>query len=945
MKSSRASALLLLCTVICLFGLAPESASRPLSFLYLALGLLLVCLLACMPRLGGNTRQLPDALKRNQLRKLSGLLGLIQLALPLQIALGGQLFDAASEARYLPVIIGVIPASAVLTLNLATSRRSLFWLSLSPVFFLLPWAILAEGISVQTMASLTIALPSAIALVHLAYRQRQHFLLEKHHLQRKIEHLQSARSALETHSRLMMDELSEREETEHLLRDERRDLKARVQGLKDEAEKTRITLTQQEQLRRNISEALVKSQMRLTQAIEASGLALWDWDVNRSRINQSFFHSAFGPKEVSTHNYLVRMRKMIPPSHWQEIRHQLIRCLKGQTPMYRVQYPVHLPDGEVLWVEDCGKAIEQDDESGRVTRLLGTRRDISREKRNNEQLTLAQSVFDHTNDGIFALDSELRFITINKAFSEITGFSAADVVGKRFIDISSTPRKQQVYDRIQETLISEGLWEGELYEKRKGGDYFIEWLQIKAITNEAGRVTHYAGLFIDMTERRQNDEKINYLIHYDDLTGLANRVLFRDRLHNMLSRLRKSGDSAALLLIDVDRFRQVNEGLGHDQGDELLKQIALRISRVSQEADTVARLGNDEYAVIWPRGDRESVQAYCEVLHNEVRAPYTINGHEYFFSLSIGIALAPEHGREIHALMRQADVALHQAKYLGGNVHEFYSKTLQNLTSQRLDLETELRRAIQKNQIQVYYQPKYHLDEERIESMEALVRWSHPERGLIAPGEFVGVAEESGLIAAIGEQVLLQACRQSAAWKAAGLGSIRVSVNVSAFQLRQNNLVQRVREVLDETGLPPELLDLELTESALMENFARTAFTLNRLRQMGIHITIDDFGTGYSSLAYLKRFPLSALKIDRVFVKDAPDNAEDAAITRAISLLGQSLNLNVIAEGVETREQLDFVRELHCEAVQGYFISHPVPAQEAGELLKRQLISPVPLLD
>lgn len=382
------------------------------------------------------------------------------------------------------------------------------------------------------------------------------------------------------------------------------------------------------------------------------------------------------------------------------------------------------------------------------------------------------------------------------------------------------------------------------------------------------------------------------------------------------------------------------ERLGHDRGDELLKQMALRISRISQDADSVARLGSDEFAVLLPHAQDEVVRAYCEKLLNELKVPFQISGQELFVAVSLGVTLAPLNGQEIQLLMQQVNIAVRQAKYVGGNTVEFYSRSLQSLTSQRLDVETELRRGLQKDQLDVYYQPQYSLKSGRIVGAEALVRWDHPERGLISPVDFIPVAEESGLIAAIGETVLMRACRQSAEWRQAGLGDIRVSVNVSAYQLRQDTLVELVERTLRDSELPASLLDLELTESALMENLSRTRYTLGRLRENGIQITIDDFGTGYSSLAYLKRFPINALKVDRVFVKDAPDNAGDASIIRAIVSLGKSLEMEVIAEGGETEQQLAFLREQSCDLIQGYLISHPVKPHQFKRLLEAQQNEP-----
>lgn len=927
--------------VFLLVAIHPHAS--PTALLSTALtGLLLTGLMALFgrlipPRIQPDSRFLP--------RNIAFLNLVFVLLMSGQLLVGGLIAGLVSSASPLETVLLLMPihfgASTLLAFLLGVWLTPFLLLLAMPLLWTLTWALTTSAdLSLDFWSQVTIVALTHYALATLWFVHTHQQRLSHLQMEGVMEYLSNARQASEQFNRQLAQEIAQREQVERQLRDLQRQLERELRERRQELLETTEALGQQTKLRKNISDALVKSQSRLAQAIEAAELSLWDWDIEAGSVYQSFFHRAFGAREMSLADYRQLLRDIVPQEHWPAMKEAMVRCLKGQTATYRVQYPVRLAEGQLLWVEDCGKPVAYDPETGRVTRMLGTRRDITLERQKNEQLLLAKSVFDHTNDGIFALDDQLRFLTVNRAFTQITGYAAEDVLGRTLIEISSTPQKEQVFQRIQESLITDGHWQGELYEKRKQGDYFVQWLQLKAITNAAGRITHYAGLFLDMTERKVTDEKLHYLLHYDDLTGLANRVLFRDRLHNLLSRLRADHGGAALLIIDIDRFRQVNESLGHDQGDELLKQVALRISRVSQEADTVARLGNDEFAVILPTSQRGDVVRYCESLQDELRAHFNLAGQEFFVSASIGITLAPDQGREIHGLMQQAHMAVRQAKYLGGNTHEFYSKTLQSLTSKRLDIETELRRALQRDQLEVYYQPQYSLIENRITSVEALVRWAHPEKGLIAPMEFVPVAEESGLIAAIGERVLMKACQQSAEWQRAGLGSIGVSVNVSAFQLRQNNLIPLVRTALRETGLDPSLLDLELTESALMENLARTTFTLTRLREMGIQVTIDDFGTGYSSLAYLKRFPISALKIDRVFVKDIPANPDDVAITRAILLLGQSLNLAVIAEGVETQEQLDFLRGLNCHLVQGYFIARPLKSIAVSELLKLQRSHP-----
>jgi diguanylate cyclase (GGDEF)-like protein len=435
---------------------------------------------------------------------------------------------------------------------------------------------------------------------------------------------------------------------------------------------------------------------------------------------------------------------------------------------------------------------------------------------------------------------------------------------------------------------------------------------------------------------RQYEERTRYLSHYDELTGLANRSLFNERLREANQRVRLGGRNLALLHINLDRFKLLNDSLGHDVADQLLRLVGRRLSAELAEADTVARLSADEFAVLFNTyGNLTSLARVTTRLLAKLRAPVSVSGHELVVSASIGIALLPDSARDIAALVSQANMAMQHAKHLGGNNFQFYTESLQARTLERLQLEIQLRRAIEDGQLEVFYQPKLELATGRLSSAEALVRWRHPVRGMVPPGEFIGLAEETGLIAEIGEFVLRQACRQAHEWQRNGLSPIRVSVNLSVHQLRQGKLVSLVRQVLDEAGLMPEYLELELTESQLLDSVEHIISTFQQLRELGVKLAIDDFGTGYSSLSYLKRFPVDYVKIDQAFIRGLNEGTEDAAITRAIIAMAHSLELKVVAEGVENAQQLEFLREHECDEVQGYLISRPVDASAMGDVLRK----------
>jgi diguanylate cyclase (GGDEF)-like protein len=434
---------------------------------------------------------------------------------------------------------------------------------------------------------------------------------------------------------------------------------------------------------------------------------------------------------------------------------------------------------------------------------------------------------------------------------------------------------------------------------------------------------------------RQYEERTRFLSHYDELTGLANRTLFNERLREAHQHVRRGGRNLALLHINLDRFKLLNDSLGHEVADQLLRQVGRRLSAELTEADTVARLSADEFAVLFNTyGNLTTMARVATRLLVKLRSPLSISGHELVISACVGIALLPDSARDIAALVTQANMAMQHAKHLGGNNFQFYTESLQARTLERLQLEIQLRRAIEEGQLEVFYQPKLELASGRLGSAEALVRWRHPTRGMVPPGEFIGLAEETGLIADIGEFVLRQACRQSREWQRQGLRPIRVSVNLSVHQLRQGKLVSLVRQVLDEAGLMPEYLELELTESQLLDSVEHIISTFKQLRELGVKLAIDDFGTGYSSLSYLKRFPVDYVKIDQAFIRGLNEGTEDAAITRAIIAMAHSLELKVVAEGVENAEQLAFLKAHYCDEVQGYLISRPVEASAMGDILR-----------
>ena len=560
---------------------------------------------------------------------------------------------------------------------------------------------------------------------------------------------------------------------------------------------------------------------------------------------------------------------------------------------------------------------------------------VSAQKVLEEQQRLAATVFEACNEGVVILSADFVVLAVNQAYCQMTRYDRSELLARELFELPCHSDARRHSQAIQSALAQQGGWQGELVEARKHGELHPQRLQLTAVRDAQGHLSQMVGFFTDLSARRASEERLRYLAHYDELSGLANRSLFRLRLQEAAQRVRSNGRSLALLHIDLDRFKLLNESLGHELADQLIHKIARRIVSAVPEADTVARLAGDEFAVLFDGySNLSSLVRVTTRLLNKLRKPQRLDGHEVVVSASVGISVLSDATLDADALISQADMAKQHAKHLGGDNFQFYTESLRASTLERLQLENQLRKAIEEGQLLVYYQPKLCLLSGHLHAAEALVRWQHPEWGMVPPGQFIGLAEETGLIAPIGEFVLRQACRQAREWLRQGL-EVRVSVNLSVYQLRQGKLVSLVRQVLEETGLAPHLLELELTESQLLESVEHIISTFEQLHALGVKLAIDDFGTGYSSLSYLKRLPVDYVKIDQAFIRGLHEGSQDAAITRAIITMARSLGLKVVAEGVETAEQLALLREQACDEAQGYLISRPIPESEFRQMLAR----------
>ena len=571
------------------------------------------------------------------------------------------------------------------------------------------------------------------------------------------------------------------------------------------------------------------------------------------------------------------------------------------------------------------------DDQGAFEGVLGVGRDISQQRRAEKDLRMAATVFEHSTSAILITDPAGYIVQANEAFSRVSGYAVEQVLDQ-LPNMLTVDEQQDAHLRyVLKQLNEHSTWEGEVWLKRRNGEHYPAWVGITAVLDDEGDLASYVCFFSDISERKASEQRIHRLAYYDALTHLPNRTLFQDRLHTALQSAERQKGWVVLMFLDLDRFKPINDSLGHAAGDRMLKEMATRLLGCVDDDDTVARMGGDEFTLLLqPRANREmalnrAIHVAEQILGSLVK-PFVLEGREFFVTASIGIALSPQDGNELSQLMKNADTAMYHAKERGKNNFQFYQADMNASALERLELESDLRHALEQDEFVLYYQPQFSGDGKRLTGAEALLRWRHPRRGLVPPGDFIPVLEELGLVVDVGDWVISEACRQLKSWHLAKVRVPKVSVNISARQFSDGQLGTRIANILKETGLPPACLELELTESILMREVSEAMQILDGLKNLGLSIAVDDFGTGYSSLNYLKQFPIDVLKIDRTFVDGLPSGEQDAQIARAIIAMAHSLNLAVIAEGVETQEQLDFLREHGCDEVQGYLFGRPMPA-------------------
>jgi len=591
--------------------------------------------------------------------------------------------------------------------------------------------------------------------------------------------------------------------------------------------------------------------------------------------------------------------------------------------------------GDIFWASLQLSLVRDGNGDGQPTGLIGYLSDITERVKTAETLRLHARIFENSEEGIVITDAKERIVSVNSAFCKITGYPSHDVVGNTPRMFRSGRQDAAFYRDMWRQIETTGNWRGEIWDRRQDGQDLPLWASVSAVRDPQGAVTNYFAILSDITDRKRNEERIQYLAYYDALTGLPNRSLFYRLVDQALAAAQRNQQHGALLFVDLNRFKPINDTLGHGVGDMLLQQIGGRLRAALRQEDVVARLGGDEFVVaLFDIARRDHAAVVARKLLAAFVAPFVVDGRELRLGASVGISVYPEDGEDTDTLLRQADIAMYRAKQGEQDGYVFYNHEMNQQALDRLALEHDLQRALERQELVVHYQPKVDIASGRIVGAEALVRWQHPERGMVSPGEFIPVAEETGTIVQIGAWVLDTACAQASAWRVSGLRPLTVAVNVSAREFAPD-LSEKVRKALRLHRLPAESLELEITESMLTHSTEGVIAMMEELTGLGVSLSLDDFGTGFSSLSYLKRFPIDTLKIDRSFVTGIPADGNDCAIAGAIVSMAKQLKHRVIAEGVETAEQLAFLKSLGCDEIQGYLYAPPLSAA-AFEALVRE---------
>ena len=681
--------------------------------------------------------------------------------------------------------------------------------------------------------------------------------------------------------------------------------------------------------------ALERSETRLRLAVDGSGCGMWDRDLVQSQTTYSPGVARMLRYEGDDFARDFHMRERLHPDDSERVR-LAVRYALASGEAFAETARLRCFDGSYRWF--MARGVRHLNEMGQPERFSGILTDLTRERQVDERQRLTATVLEHMSEGVIVADTHNRILSVNASVTRLLGYTEDELLGNTPRVFKSGLHDLAFYEAMWASMKRTGRWQGEIWNRRKNGEVFPEHMSLSVVRDAAGAATHYVCMFTDITEEKAQHQRMEFLARNDALTGLSNRLWFCGQLEDAVVQARGSGECMAVLQLNLDRFKDVNDSYGHAVGDQVLKHIARRVQAAMRPGDLLGRMAGDELAVVARHlRDADGAQAVARQLIAAVAEPWrSPEGFEVVAGVSVGICMFPEHAATAQTLLQGAHAAVYGAKALGRGAWCFYAEEMTQSARERLALESRLRLALAHGHMVLHYQPQIDIATGRIVGAEALVRWNDPEEGLIAPGRFIPVAEVSGIIAPLGEWIIGEACRQGQRWREQGLPPLVLAVNVSPRQFQLTDLVHCTAAALAESGFPAAQLELEITESALAEREDEALRTMRRLCELGLRLAVDDFGTGYSSLAQLKRFPIDVLKIDQGFVRDIPRSADDMAISAAIIAMGHSMGLRVLAEGVETAEQLDFLRVRGCDAYQGYYCSRPVPAEAFAALVQAQ---------
>jgi len=721
------------------------------------------------------------------------------------------------------------------------------------------------------------------------------------------------------------------------------------------AEQELALLKQNETLQTEISNRIkIESKLRRSEetlrlSMASLGQGVWDYDISSGRtyFSQTWLTNICGTNPNTIPNSLEFYKDRIHKDDISLWENEFSSFISGESDTFSQQHRVISPEGTCSNYSDVAMIVSRQP-SGKPIRIIGVSTDISEKKKNEDKILLAAAVFEQGAEAAFITDSDARIVSVNKSFSKITGYQESEVLGNTPAMFSSGKHEPNFYKVMWTAINKLGFWSGEIWNRKKNGDIYPEWETITAVRNDNGEIQNYIATFSDMSQKKESEEKIHYLSNYDALTSLPNRILFKELLQSEVSRCIRNNKACALLFIDIDNFKNFNDSLGHDVGDEILLAVSKRLKTVIYGSDYIGRMGGDEFVILLSnmelnkKGVVKTVSSIAMNILQSFNEHIAIRDLEIQLTLSIGTVLYPFDSRDATSLFKLADTALYRAKDLGKNNFVFFSQDLSDDLHKRMELEQDIRKALRNDEFMMYYQPQIDISSGEIIGAEALIRWNHPKKGWIPPVQFIPIAEESGLICDIGSWALSTVCQTLSSWNEKGIfkSPCRIAVNICVEQFCEEGFIPSINAAIQDNAIDAKQLEIELTERALATNLNDVSKKLEQIKSLGIAIAIDDFGTGYSSLNYLKHFPLDILKIDRAFISGLPDDQDDLAITKTIISMAKNLGMKVVAEGVEEREQLLFLQSEQCDMYQGYLYSPAIPANEFEQALITNHLSP-----